>query len=71
MGLLAVGGAWQQEGEVARFQDLSGLLALAGELQVDAFQTVMAGNVPNPEFLAKMFLFFLKLFNQLQIDIRG
>lgn len=56
MGLLAVGGAWQQEGEVAMLQGLSGLLA--GELQVDAFQTVMAGNVPNPEFLAKMFFFF-------------
>lgn len=51
MGPLAVGGAWQQEGEVAVFQDLSGLLA--GELQADAFQTAMAGNVPNPEFLAK------------------
>lgn len=38
--------------EVAVFQDLGGLLA--GELQVDAFQTAMAGNVPNPEFLAKI-----------------
>lgn len=51
MGPLAVGGARQQEGEVAVFQDLSGLLA--GELQADAFQTAMAGNVPNPEFLVK------------------
>lgn len=48
MDLLAVGGARQQEGEAAEFQHLRGLLA--GKLYVDHFHTVMAGNVPNPEF---------------------
>lgn len=51
MGLLRQRGGQQQEGEVSMIQDLTGLLA--GELQVDGFQTAMAGNVPNPEFLAK------------------
>lgn len=41
--------AQQQEGEVAVFWDSTWLLA--GELQADDFQTVMAGNVPNPQLL--------------------
>lgn len=51
MGPLGQRGGQQQEGEVAMIQDLTGLLA--GELRVDGFQAAMAGNVPNPELLAK------------------
>lgn len=43
--------AQQQEGEVAVFWDSTRLLT--GELKADGFQTVMAGNVPNPQLLAQ------------------
>ncbi|TNN74619.1 hypothetical protein EYF80_015166 [Liparis tanakae] len=53
LGLLRKGRAQQQEGEAAVFWDATRLPAR--ELQTDAFQTVMAGNVPNLQLLAKKF----------------